>query len=191
MIKIMTWFLPFPVLSEKKKDKITEQVLCVLFHPQPLFRWMSPRSVKGNCRSWSQTQNAVPLNHVFQRCCPHGTCNCSCCSCWKLTQKRGAATSRHWKLTHKGTGRATSSNLALWAHNVPLFAPLVAERLTKLWTKLATIPVPICMYDMGVSENRGIPKSSILIGFTTNYKPSILGYHHFRKHPDKSRTQTR
>ena len=33
---------------------------------------------------------------------------------------------------------------------------------------------------MGVSKNRGkTPKSSILIG----YKPSILGYHYFWKHP--------
>ena len=31
---------------------------------------------------------------------------------------------------------------------------------------------------MGVSKNRGNPKSSILIGFSfINYKPSILGYH--------------
>ena len=35
---------------------------------------------------------------------------------------------------------------------------------------------------MGVSKNRGIPKSSILIGIF-HYKPSILGYHNFWKHP--------
>ena len=35
---------------------------------------------------------------------------------------------------------------------------------------------------MGVSKNRGTPKSSILIGIF-HYKPSILGYHYFWKHP--------
>ena len=36
--------------------------------------------------------------------------------------------------------------------------------------------------NMGVSKNKGTPKSSILIGFWL-YKPSILGYPYFRKHP--------
>ena len=35
---------------------------------------------------------------------------------------------------------------------------------------------------MDVSENRGTPKSSILIGFSIK-KPSILGYPYFWKHP--------
>ena len=35
---------------------------------------------------------------------------------------------------------------------------------------------------MGVSKNNGTPKSSILIGFF-HYKPSILGYPYFWKHP--------
>ena len=35
---------------------------------------------------------------------------------------------------------------------------------------------------MGISKNSGTPKSSILIGFP--YKPSILGYHYFWKHPN-------
>ena len=35
---------------------------------------------------------------------------------------------------------------------------------------------------MGVSKNRGTPKSSILIGFF-HYKPSIWGYPYFWKHP--------
>ena len=35
---------------------------------------------------------------------------------------------------------------------------------------------------MAVSENRGTPKSSILTGFF-HYKPSILVYHYFWKHP--------
>ena len=35
---------------------------------------------------------------------------------------------------------------------------------------------------IGVSKNRGIPKSSILIGFF-HYKPFILWYHYFWKHP--------
>ena len=37
---------------------------------------------------------------------------------------------------------------------------------------------------MGVSENGATPKSSILIGVSIiNYKPSILGYQYFWKHP--------
>ena len=37
---------------------------------------------------------------------------------------------------------------------------------------------------MGVSENSGTPKSSILIGFSIrNYTSSILGYPYFRKPP--------
>ena len=37
---------------------------------------------------------------------------------------------------------------------------------------------------MGVSKSHGTPKSSILIGFSIiNYKPSILGYPYFWKHP--------
>ena len=36
---------------------------------------------------------------------------------------------------------------------------------------------------MDVSQNRGTPKSSILIRFS-NYKPSILGYPYFWKHPE-------
>ena len=35
---------------------------------------------------------------------------------------------------------------------------------------------------MGVSKNRGTPKSSILIGFS-HYKPSILVYPYCWKHP--------
>ena len=43
---------------------------------------------------------------------------------------------------------------------------------------------------MGVSKNRGTSKSSILIGFSTiNYKPSILGYPYFWKHPHGSQRQ--
>ena len=34
---------------------------------------------------------------------------------------------------------------------------------------------------MGLSKNSGTPKSSILLGF--HYKPSILGYPYFWKHP--------
>ena len=37
--------------------------------------------------------------------------------------------------------------------------------------------------DIGVSKNRGTPKSSILIGFSINYKPSILWYPYFWQHP--------
>ena len=40
-------------------------------------------------------------------------------------------------------------------------------------------------YHLGVSENRGTPKSSILIGISI--KPSILGYPYFWKHPLPSR----
>ena len=40
----------------------------------------------------------------------------------------------------------------------------------------------ILQRQLAVSEKRGTPKSSILIGFSI-MKPSILGYHYFRKHP--------
>ena len=36
---------------------------------------------------------------------------------------------------------------------------------------------------LGVSKNRGIPKSSILYNRVFHYKPSILGYPYFRKPP--------
>ena len=47
--------------------------------------------------------------------------------------------------------------------------------------------VPSWIY-MEVSSNGGTPKSSILIGFF-HYKPSIWGYHHFRKHPHIGETR--
>ena len=43
------------------------------------------------------------------------------------------------------------------------------------------------MIQMGVSKNRGTPKSSILIG-VFHYKPSILGYPCFWKHPNQTET---
>ena len=52
--------------------------------------------------------------------------------------------------------------------------PMKEERRYNLKICLMYI---ICMY-MGVSENRGTPKSSILIRFF-HYKPSILGYPYF------------
>ena len=39
------------------------------------------------------------------------------------------------------------------------------------------------IFEMGVSENSGTPKSSILVGFS-HYKSSILGYPYFWKHPN-------
>ena len=42
--------------------------------------------------------------------------------------------------------------------------------------------VMMCNVDMGVSLNGGTPQSSILKGFN-HYKPSILGYLYFWKHP--------
>ena len=51
-------------------------------------------------------------------------------------------------------------------------------------TIMTTKPKAIKLY-MDVSENSGTPKSSILIGFSMvfHYKPSILGYLYFWKHP--------
>ena len=48
---------------------------------------------------------------------------------------------------------------------------IVKSMQQQLWT-----------HHMDVSENSGTPKSSILIR-VFHYKPSILGYHYFRKHP--------
>ena len=42
-------------------------------------------------------------------------------------------------------------------------------------------------YYMDASENNGTPKSPILIG-VFHYKPSILGYHYFWKHPYRDNT---
>ena len=47
-------------------------------------------------------------------------------------------------------------------------------------TSVVTFGILACY--MGVSKNRGTPKSSILIG-VFHYKPSILGYPYFWKHP--------
>ena len=41
------------------------------------------------------------------------------------------------------------------------------------------------LFNLGVSKNSGTPKSSIL-NRVFHYKPSILGYHYFRKHPSVS-----
>ena len=53
------------------------------------------------------------------------------------------------------------------------------------WLRGINVQVPgSTVVFMGVSENSGTPKSSILIGFSIiNYKPSILGYPYFWKHP--------
>ena len=39
------------------------------------------------------------------------------------------------------------------------------------------------LFNLGVSKNNGIPKSSISSRVFFHYKPSILGYPYFRKHP--------
>ena len=58
-------------------------------------------------------------------------------------------------------------------------------RKTNSWSpKIKNIEV-WKLINMGVSKNRGTPKSSILIGFSWvfHYKPFILGYPYFWKHP--------
>ena len=53
------------------------------------------------------------------------------------------------------------------------------------WTKMdawKTTFDPFSFHLMGVSENSGTPKSSILIGFSIQNHP-FWGYHHLRKHP--------
>ena len=47
---------------------------------------------------------------------------------------------------------------------------------------LSTTSVPIS-YCMGVSENSGTPQKIIHLNRVFHYKPSILGYHYFWKHP--------
>ena len=51
-----------------------------------------------------------------------------------------------------------------------------------IWQCLKNMYVYIYIY-MGVSKNRGTPKSSILIIRVFPYKPSILGYPYSWKHP--------
>ena len=66
---------------------------------------------------------------------------------------------------------------------VPSGWPWLTLTVVKCWWTIGDFPVSTtiwkrCAKDMGVSKNRGNPKSSILIGFSfINYKPSILGYH--------------
>ena len=38
---------------------------------------------------------------------------------------------------------------------------------------------------MGVSKNRGTPKSSVLKSGFPLFSPSVLGYHYLWKHPDE------
>ena len=47
---------------------------------------------------------------------------------------------------------------------------------------ISMILIEMCK-DVGVSENSGTPKSSILIGFS-KFKPSILGYPYFWNYPN-------
>ena len=44
-------------------------------------------------------------------------------------------------------------------------------------------PVVEVETDMGVSENSGFSPQIIHFNRVFHYKPSILGYHYFRKHP--------
>ena len=81
-------------------------------------------------------------------------------------------------------------------HNAPkqhfsLFSQGIIQREAKVLSSRRLWPLQIgfcpkfaieeCRHS-GVSKNNGIPKSSILIGFF-HYKPSILGYPYFWKHP--------
>ena len=45
------------------------------------------------------------------------------------------------------------------------------------------IPNPFQIYQIGVSKNRGTPKSSIFMRFSL-FSPSILGYPYFWEHPN-------
>ena len=62
---------------------------------------------------------------------------------------------------------------------------LTAEQVSKGVEKTSKLDMIRGISDMGVSKNNGTPKSSILIGFSMvfHYKPSILGYPYFWKHP--------
>ena len=59
-------------------------------------------------------------------------------------------------------------------NNILIIGCTSYERLKEFWHAKVT--------NMGVSKNKGTPKSSIFHR-VFHYKPSILGYHHFRKHP--------
>ena len=72
-----------------------------------------------------------------------------------------AGSIRHWK---EGWGH--EKKIPKWTTLKCSFLPFLGRRIQNL----------------GVSKNRGTPKSSILIG-VFHYKPSILGYPYFWKHP--------
>ena len=62
---------------------------------------------------------------------------------------------------------------------MPMFIESVTSSSLASWS----FEVPECsMFEMGVSKNRGTPKSSILIGFSIINHP-FWGYHYFWKHP--------
>ena len=81
--------------------------------------------------------------------------------------------------------------------NTPFSIPMSRASPKPLWRSTHQISRSILsffatcetVYIMGVSKNMGTPKSSILIDLSTirvpifYYKPSILGYPYFWKHP--------
>ena len=69
------------------------------------------------------------------------------------------------------------SHVPWWSIRKDRFTAEMASRKIKMFQK--------AYINMGVSKNRGTPKSSILIGCSLN-KPSILGYPYFWKHPYSS-----
>jgi len=76
-----------------------------------------------------------------------------------------------------------------WQGSTPIIAfsflvfeyssPIMEGSMLKMSKRTYTL---ITYQHMDVSENRGIPKSSILIGFSIINHP-FWGYHSFRKHP--------
>ena len=74
--------------------------------------------------------------------------------------------------------------LHLWHRKVSILHQLEGFNAYLFPTKgmLSAFGILLARKNMGVSKNRGTPKSSILIGFF-HYKPSIMGYHYFWKHP--------
>ena len=72
--------------------------------------------------------------------------------------------------------------------NVPsTTGPMMLGVLQAFWTILqimadATLDGHVCIY-MGVSENSGFYPQIIHLNRVFHCKPSILGYHYFRKHP--------
>jgi len=82
---------------------------------------------------------------------------------------------RRWKKFVRA--RVVAPGMGTWSGFSFFFDPETSKEQLDVATSFVVVSCKL-----GVSKNSGTPKSSILIGFSI-YKPSILGYPYFWKHP--------